>query len=120
VDYKSDRVEGADLQALVEGAYGAQRRIYALACLRSGAVAAEVVHVFLERAAEPAIARYGAADADALQRDLRVRAAGLLRGSYPVAEVPHRGLCATCPGRAGLCSHPPERTDRLVEEAVVP
>jgi hypothetical protein len=32
--------------------------------------------------------------------------------------VPHRGLCATCPGRAGLCSHPPERTDRPVEEAI--
>jgi hypothetical protein len=29
-----------------------------------------------------------------------------------VADVPHRSLCATCPGRDGLCSYPPELTDR--------
>ena len=45
-------------------------------------------------------------------------AAGLLAGEFPVAAVPHRALCAACPGRAGLCSHPPELTDRPVEEAV--
>ena len=117
VDYKSDHVEGADLEALVEASYGAQRRIYALACLRAGAAAVEVVHVFLERAAEPVSRRYEAGDIAVLERDLRERAAGLLAGEFPVAAVPHRALCATCPGRAGLCSHPPERTDRTVEEA---
>jgi hypothetical protein len=35
-----------------------------------------------------------------------------------VAGVPHRGLCATCPGRAGLCSYPPELTDREPGEAL--
>jgi ATP-dependent exoDNAse (exonuclease V) beta subunit len=118
VDYKSDRVGDADLAALVETSYGVQRRIYGLACLRAGAPAVEVAHVFLERAAEPVVHRYAAADAAALERDLRERAAGLLAGEFPVAAVPHRGLCATCPGRASLCSHPPERTDRPVEEAV--
>ena len=118
VDYKSDRVGDADLEALVEASYGVQRRIYGLACLRAGAPAVEVVHVFLERAGEPVVHRYEAADAPGLERDLRERAAGLLAGEFPVAAVPHRGLCATCPGRAGLCSHPPERTDRSVEEAV--
>jgi ATP-dependent helicase/nuclease subunit A len=118
VDYKSDRVGDADLEALVKASYGIQRRIYGLACLRAGAPAVEVVHVFLERAGEPVVHRYEAADAPGLERDLRERAAGLLAGEFPVAAVPHRGLCATCPGRAGLCSHPPERTDRSVEEAV--
>jgi ATP-dependent helicase/nuclease subunit A len=118
VDYKSDHVEGADLEALVEASYGAQRRIYALACLRAGAPAVEVVHLFLERAAEPVVSRYEAADGPVLERDLRRRAAGLLAGEFPVAAVPHRALCATCPGRAGLCSHPAERTDRTVEEAI--
>jgi hypothetical protein len=118
VDYKSDHVGKADLDGLVEGAYGVQRRIYALACLRAGAPAVEVLHVFLERAADPVSRRYAAADADGLELDLRARAAGLLAAEYPVAEVPHRGLCATCPGRAGLCSHPPERTDRTIEEAL--
>ncbi len=118
VDYKSDRVGDADLEALVEASYGIQRRIYGLACLRAGAPAVEVVHIFLERAAEPVVHRYGPDDAAALERDLRDRAAGLLAGEFPVAAVPHRALCAACPGRAGLCSHPPDLTDRPVEDAV--
>jgi hypothetical protein len=118
VDYKSGHVEGADLEELVEASYGVQRRIYALACLRAGAAAVEVVHIFLERADEPVVCRYERGDATALERDLRERAAGLLAGAFPVAAVPHRALCATCPGRASLCSHPPELTDRTVEEAL--
>jgi ATP-dependent helicase/nuclease subunit A len=112
VDYKSDQVGDADLEALVEASYATQRRIYALAALRSGAPAVEVAHVFLERPGEPAVARYEQADADALDAELQARAAPLLAGEYPVAEVPHRGLCATCPGRDGMCSYPPELTDR--------
>jgi hypothetical protein len=118
VDYKSDRVGDADLEALVEASYGIQRRIYGLACLRAGASAVEVVHIFLERAAEPVVHRYGPDDAAALERDLRERAAGLLAGEFPVAAIPHRALCAACPGRAGLCSYPPDLTDRAVEDAV--
>jgi len=118
VDYKSDRVGDADLEALVEASYGVQRRIYGLACLRAGAPAVEVVHHFLERAGEPVVHRYEAADAPGLERELRSRAAGLLAGEFPVAPVPHRALCATCPGRAGLCSYPTALTDRPVEDAV--
>jgi ATP-dependent exoDNAse (exonuclease V) beta subunit len=112
VDYKSDRVGDADLDELVEAGYGVQRRIYALAALRAGAPAVEVAHLFLERPAEPAVARYEHSDAETLDVELRAAAAPLLAGAYPVAAVPHRGLCATCPGRAGLCSYPPELTDR--------
>jgi len=118
VDYKSDRVGDVDLEALVEASYGVQRRIYGLACLRAGAPAVEVVHHFLERAGEPVLHRYEAADAPGLERELRSRAAGLLAGEFPVAPVPHRTLCATCPGRAGLCSYPTALTDRTVEDAV--
>ncbi len=114
VDYKSDRVGDADLDVLVEAHYATQRRIYALAALRSGAPAVEVAHLFLERPGEPAVVRYEQGDAEALESGLRDAAAPLLAGEYPVAEVPHRGLCATCPGRAGLCSYPPELTDRAL------
>jgi ATP-dependent helicase/nuclease subunit A len=120
VDYKSDHVGDSDLQALVEASYGAQRRIYALAALRAGAPAVEVAHVFLERPGEPAVARYEQADADALDAELRAHAAPLLAGEYPVAAEPHRSLCATCPGRAGMCSYPPELTDRELTEPPVP
>jgi ATP-dependent helicase/nuclease subunit A len=115
VDYKSDRVGDADLDALVEAHYATQRRIYALAALRSGAPAVEVAHLFLERPGEPSVARYEQSDAETLESELRDVAAPLLAGAYPVAEVPHRGLCATCPGRAGLCSYPPELTDRALD-----
>ena len=74
VDYKSDRVGDADLEALVAAAYGVQRRIYALAALRAGAPAVEVAHVFLERPDEPAVARYAAGDAAALEGELQADA----------------------------------------------
>jgi hypothetical protein len=117
VDYKSDQVGDSDLDALVEAGYGTQRRIYALAALRTGAAAVEVAHVFLERPGEPAVARYEQVDADALDAEVGAQAAPLLAGEYPVAAVPHRSLCATCPGRAGMCSYPPELTDRELPSA---
>jgi ATP-dependent exoDNAse (exonuclease V) beta subunit len=117
VDYKTDRVGDADLEALVEAHYGAQRRIYALAALRSGAPAVEVVHLFLapreSGPAETVTARFTSTDATALAHDLRTLAAGLLAGDYPVTSTPHAALCATCPGRDGLCSWPPSMTDRV-------
>jgi ATP-dependent helicase/nuclease subunit A len=114
VDYKTNPVAGVDLEALTEADYGLQRRIYALAVLRSGAPAAEVVHLYLERPAEPVTVRYTAAGADALEAELRARAAPLMGGEFPVAPIPHLGLCSGCPGRAALCSHPPELTGRVL------
>jgi ATP-dependent exoDNAse (exonuclease V) beta subunit len=114
VDYKTNPVEGADLEALTEADYGLQRRIYALAALRAGAPAVEVVHLYLERPSEPVVGRYAAADADALEAELLAGAAPLLRGEFPVAEVPHLGLCSGCPARAALCTHPPELTGRVL------
>ena len=114
VDYKTNPVAGVDLEALTEADYGAQRRIYALAALRSGAPRVEVVHLYLERPAEPVIARYEASDAAGLEAQLRAGAAPMTRGEFPVAEVPHLGLCSGCPGRAQLCTHPPELTGRVL------
>ncbi|MCW3050428.1 MAG: family ATPase, partial [Solirubrobacterales bacterium] len=112
VDYKSDRVGDAPLGELVERSYATQRRIYALAALREGARAVEVAHLFLERPAEPVVVRFEQADVGRLEAELREHAAGLLAGEYPVAQTPHAGLCAACPGRGGLCSWPTELTDR--------
>jgi ATP-dependent helicase/nuclease subunit A len=71
------------------------------------------VHLFLEAGDAGAVsARYAAADAPALEAELAARAGGLLAGEYPVSPTPHAALCATCPGRDGLCSWPPEMTDR--------
>jgi ATP-dependent exoDNAse (exonuclease V) beta subunit len=113
VDYKSDRLApDADLAATVERDYGAQRRIYALAELRSGAAAVEVVHVYLERAGEPVAARYEAADVPLLEAELAELSAGIAAGRFDVTLEPHRSLCQTCPGRRALCSYSEEQTLR--------
>jgi hypothetical protein len=110
VDYKSDPVEGLDLAAICEEKYGTQRLIYALAALRSGAPSAEVVHVFLERPAEPVSAAYSASDLPRLERDLLGLAEGVIQGRFEPSDEPHRELCATCPGRAALCRWDETRT----------
>ncbi|MEA2297554.1 MAG: ATP-dependent helicase/nuclease subunit [Solirubrobacteraceae bacterium] len=118
VDYKSDRVDPADdLATRVAGAYGVQRRIYALAALRTGAASVEVAYCFLRRPEEVVAERYLAAEAGRLERELAILAGPLLAGRFPVAAEPHRGLCATCPGRGGLCSW--EESVTLREQAAV-
>ncbi|MFI4991581.1 MAG: UvrD-helicase domain-containing protein [Solirubrobacterales bacterium] len=104
VDYKSDRVAAAvDLEQLVEREYGVQRLLYALAVLRDGAPAVEIVHWFLERG-EWVVARFEAGDRLVLEQRLSRRIARTREHPFAVSAAPHRGLCLTCPGRAGLCS----------------
>jgi len=105
LDYKTDRVRDAeDLVLLVERDYGLQRLLYALAVLRDGAPAVEIVHWFLERPHDWVSARYAAADRSALEEELGARIARARASGFGVSERPHRGLCETCPGRGGLCS----------------
>src|SRR5204863_1546173 len=58
VDYKTDRLDGAEPQALADRDYATQRLVYALAALRAGAAEVEVVHTFLELPQRPAVATY--------------------------------------------------------------
>jgi len=113
LDYKSDRVgPDVDLGELVEREYGVQRLLYALAVLRDGAPAVEVVHWFLERPREAVLARFQAAERGALERRLSAHVDGARANGFSVSANPHRGLCLTCPGRAGLCSWEQEQTLR--------
>jgi ATP-dependent exoDNAse (exonuclease V) beta subunit len=105
LDYKSDRVgPQVDLDALVERDYGIQRLLYALAVLRDGAAGVEVVHWFLERPHEWVSASYAARDRARLQERLAARLRRAQEDPFAVSTHPHRALCLTCPGRAGLCS----------------
>jgi len=105
LDYKSDRVgPDVDLGALVEREYGIQRLLYALAVLREGAGTVEVVHWFLQRPHDWVGARYTAADRGELEQRLAARVAHARAQGFAVSPDPHRGLCLSCPGRAGLCS----------------
>jgi ATP-dependent helicase/nuclease subunit A len=105
VDYKSDRLApGVRLGEVAERDYGVQRLLYALAVLREGALQLEIVHWFLERPEEWASARYTAADRPTLEEQLAERLARAREHPFAVSSRPHRGLCLTCPARAGLCS----------------
>jgi hypothetical protein len=112
VDYKTDRLDGADPQALADRAYGTQRLVYALAALRAGAGGVEVVHTFLELPQRPAVATFAREQMPALEAELSALAGGVLRREFTVTDAPHRGVCDGCPAEGGLCSWPLEMTRR--------
>ena len=110
VDYKSDALDGRDPVELTVDNYSTQRLVYALAGLRAGAARVEVVHCFLEQPDRPAAATYEKADAGTLEAELLELARGVVEGRFEPTAEPHAELCATCPGRAALCSWDEERT----------
>jgi ATP-dependent helicase/nuclease subunit A len=111
LDYKSDRIgPEVALEELVLGGYGVQRLLYALAVLRDGAPKVEIIHWFLQRPDEWASASYTLADRTELEALLAQRIVRAGADGFAVSQSPHRGLCLTCPGRAGLCSWSEERT----------
>ena len=115
VDYKTDRLQAdADLRNLCEESYATQRMVYALAALRGGADRVEVAHVFLERPHEPVIVAYESSEREGLEERLSALLRELVAGRHEPSTTPGAALCHGCPGRAALCSWPPERTGALV------
>ena len=96
VDYKSDRLDGADPVALAERKYATQRAVYALAGLRAGAALVEVVHVFLERPSSPVAAVYRQADSPQLERHVRGLVAGIVADRFEPARDEHGRSCGRC------------------------
>jgi ATP-dependent helicase/nuclease subunit A len=117
VDWKSDALEEREPEDLTRSHYATQRIIYALAALRAGAERVEVVHCYLERPDQPAVAVYESADTESLERELLGLARGVVEGRFEPSAEPHFALCADCPGRAALCVHEPELTLRAVRQA---
>ena len=97
VDYKSDRLDGAEPAAVVEAGYATQRIVYALAALREGAPAVEVAYCFLERPDVAVAARFAQRDVPALAERLTQLADGVLARRYPVAPSPTARCAATAP-----------------------
>jgi ATP-dependent helicase/nuclease subunit A len=110
LDYKSDALGGREPAAICDERYGGQRTVYALAALRSGADRVEVAYSFLERPDEVVSTEFTAGDAPALEQRLVELSAGLVAGRFEPSSTPGADLCAGCPGRAALCSWPPEKT----------
>ena len=104
LDYKSDRLAGADPEAVVAERYTAQRMIYALAALKLGAPAVEVVHLFLEAPEEPVSAEFVAAEIPALEAELAARVArvgGTDRATSASRRRPAAGSATAARPRAG-------------------
>jgi ATP-dependent exoDNAse (exonuclease V) beta subunit len=112
VDYKSDRLGAESPANRADRDYATQRLVYALAALRDGAAAVEVVHCFLERPEDLAVARFTAAEVPELEQRLSRLAAGVLASHFEVSPLPHRRLCQFCPARGSLCSWDVELTMR--------
>ena len=110
VDYKSNPLEGRAPEELTADHYSTQRIVYALAALRAGAPRVEVVHVYLEEPERPTSVTYEAGDAARLEAELLELARGVVEGRFEPTSEPHAELCATCPGRAALCSWDEEHT----------
>jgi ATP-dependent helicase/nuclease subunit A len=117
VDWKTDRLGGEDPAAVVERSYAIQRAVYALAVLASGAPEVEVAYAFLERPELVVAARFSPTDLPELGERVLAPARPVLERRFPVSPEPHLGLCARCPGRGGLCLHPLELTDRVLDAA---
>ncbi len=109
-DYKSDPLDGRDPGELTADHYSTQRLVYGLAGLRAGAGRVEVVHCFLEQPDRPATVVYEKCDADGLEAELLELARGVVEGRFQPTAEPHVELCATCPGRAALCSWDEDHT----------
>ncbi len=108
IDYKTDRLRGAE-PAERAAKYEVQRAVYALAVAEAlGADTVEVAYVFLERAAEPAVALLGPAEMAAGRARLEAAIGRISAGEFPVAPEPERtwDLCRGCPALGRLCSGP--------------
>ncbi len=111
IDYKTGAVSAQeDLSALVAADYELQRLTYALAALRDGALAVEVVHWYLRRPEDPVSARFDASELGDLEARMAERVGAARRRGFAVSATPNRRLCSACPGRGGLCSWPLDTT----------
>jgi ATP-dependent exoDNAse (exonuclease V) beta subunit len=108
VDYKTDRLDGADPTEHA-ARYETQRTIYALAVAESLQTdTVEVAYVFLERPGDPVLTRLGPTEMAAGRDRLTATIARIGRGDFPVAPVDQRdwSLCRGCPALGRLCSGP--------------
>jgi len=113
VDYKTDRLEGAD-PAEVSDRYALQRAVYALAVSGSRpASEVEVAYVFLERPNEPDVFVFGPADLRVARKWLSELIGRVRAGEFsPAAEWDRSSaLCQGCPALGQLCSGPPPEPD---------
>ena len=104
VDWKSNPLGELDPETLTAESYSTQRLVYALAALKAGAERVEVVHCYLERPDEPAVALYESADEEALERQLLGLAKGVVEGALrALRRSAFRAMCGLSRPGGAVC-----------------
>ena len=104
LDYKTNALEEASPEEIVESDYRIQRLVYALACFRAGAEDVEVVYHFLERPNAVVSTSYERAELPLLEAELSEAIARIRAGEF--RPTPSEQVCAGCPALDVVCAGP--------------
>jgi ATP-dependent helicase/nuclease subunit A len=104
VDYKTNILEEALPEEIVEEEYRLQRLVYALACFRAGAEEVEVVYQFLERPDAVVSTTFERAELPALESELSEAIGRIRAGQF--MPTPSEQACAGCPALDVVCAGP--------------
>jgi ATP-dependent exoDNAse (exonuclease V) beta subunit len=104
LDYKTNSLEEAGPEEIVEHEYRVQRLVYALACFRAGAQEVEVVYHFLERPDAVVATTFHRAELPALEAELSVAIDRIRAGEF--RPSPSEFVCAGCPALDVVCAGP--------------
>jgi len=104
VDYKTNVLEDASPEELIERDYRLQRLVYALACFRAGADEVEVVYQFLERPDPAVTTTFDRSELPALEAELSKAIARIQDGDF--TPTPSEYICSGCPALDVVCAGP--------------
>jgi len=104
VDYKTNVLEDASPEEVIERDYHLQRLVYAIACFRAGADEVEVVYQFLERPDPAVTTSFVRAELPGLEAELSEAIARIQAGVFK--PTPSEFICSGCPALDVVCAGP--------------
>ena len=104
LDYKTNILEEAPPEEVVEHEYRVQRLVYALACFRAGAEQVEVVYHFLERPDAVVATTYERSEVPILEAELSAAIDRIRTAEF--RPTPSEFVCAGCPALDVVCAGP--------------
>jgi ATP-dependent helicase/nuclease subunit A len=104
VDYKTNVLEEASPEELIDRDYRLQRLVYALACFRDGADEVEVVYQFLERPDPVVTTTFDRSELPVLEAELSEAIGRIQQGVFK--PTPSEFICAGCPALDVVCAGP--------------
>ena len=104
VDYKTNVLEDASPEEVIERDYRLQRLVYALACFRDGAETVEVVYQFLERPDQAVTTTFVRSEVPTLETELSESITRIQKGVF--VPTPSEFICFGCPALDVVCAGP--------------